>query len=463
MKHKKYLLLLFLAIFSLIFVYAEVQAKEKGKSAKKATKVALSKESKACLDCHGSMNPGIVKPWEESRHAAKGVGCYECHQANQGDPDAMKHNGFTVSVIVSPKDCNKCHSKEVEQMTNSHHAQASKFTGSLDNVLGRIVEGEPNFNLGCGQCHGRDIPVGENGKLQVGPWPNTGIGRLNPDGSKGSCTACHQRHFFSVAQAREPKTCGKCHQGPDHPQIEIYELSKHGIAYEAFKDKLNMNSSKWVLGEDYTYAPTCTTCHMGGTRQVEKTHDVGTRIAWTLRPPISKRLDNWEQKRSTMKKVCSECHQQPWIDGFFTQFDSFVDLYNEKFAIPSTNIMNWLKDTVKLVDNIPFNEKIEWEYYELWHHEGRRARHGASMNAPDWSHWHGLYETAQNFYMKFLPSVDEIVSHKGTDEQKATWKKMKDELFAKEEHKWFNNLSKEESEKVIDFYKKRYGKEGGLK
>ena len=22
-------------------------------------------------------------------------------------------------------------------------------------------------------------------------WPNTGIGRINPDGSEGSCTACH--------------------------------------------------------------------------------------------------------------------------------------------------------------------------------------------------------------------------------------------------------------------------------
>ena len=30
--------------------------------------------------------------------------------------------------------------------------------------------------------------------------------------------------------------------------------------------------------------------------------------------------------------------------------------------------------------------------YELWHHEGRRARFGAAMMAPDYAWWHGFYE-----------------------------------------------------------------------
>ena len=42
-------------------------------------------------------------------------------------------------------------------------------------------------------------------------WPNTGIGRINPDGSEGSCAACHSRHEFSSAQARTPDTCAKSH------------------------------------------------------------------------------------------------------------------------------------------------------------------------------------------------------------------------------------------------------------
>ena len=64
-----------------------------------------------------------------------------------------------------------------------------------------------------------------NGKFDPATWPNTGIGRINPDGSAGSCSACHTRHSFSKAQAREPQTCGKCHLGPDHPQMEIYQES----------------------------------------------------------------------------------------------------------------------------------------------------------------------------------------------------------------------------------------------
>jgi len=420
----------------------------------------LSKQSKSCIECHEGMNPGIVKPWEDSAHEKNDVGCYECHAANKSDKDAMSHNGFTISVIVSPKDCGKCHEREVNEMTGSHHAKANKFAGSLDNVLGRVVTGEANFDLGCSQCHGSDVLVGENGKLVVGPWPNSGIGRLNPDGSLGACVACHIRHSFSLAQVREPKTCGKCHQGPDHPQIEIFELSKHGIAFEANKEKLNMGKTKWVLGEDYFDAPTCSTCHMGATKSVKNTHDVGARISWTLRPPVSKKLPNAAAKRAEMKKVCSECHQSPWVDGFYTQFDRYVELYNNKFAIPAGNIMKFLK-TSKVIDATPFNEQVEIDYWHLWHHEGRRGRHGAAMMAPDWSHWHGIYEVALNFYFHLIPDADKAVATNGSKKVKKEWTKMKKDIFSSMEHKWQKGLPKEEMRKIVDFYQKRYGKEGG--
>jgi len=40
----------------------------------------------------------------------------------------------------------------------------------------------------------------------------------------------------------------------------------------------------------------------------------------------------------------------------------------------------------------PLDEMLEIEMYELWHHEGRRARFGAAMMAPDYAWWHGFYE-----------------------------------------------------------------------
>ncbi|MCE5194449.1 MAG: cytochrome c3 family protein [Nitrospiraceae bacterium] len=428
-----------------------------------ASKV-LSKESKACMGCHKPLHPGIVKPWEDSSHAKTNVGCFECHQAKKTSKTAMEHYGQTITVIVSPNDCAKCHPQEVKEQTTSHHAKANQFTGSLDNVLGRLVTGEANFDLGCTQCHGSEVVVEKGGKLQVGPWPNTGVGRINPDGSNGSCTACHQRHFFNVKQAREPKTCGKCHQGPDHPQIEIYELSKHGIAYAAFQDKLNMDKNEakgpWVLGKDYIYAPVCSTCHMGATTKLSRTHDVGARIKWTLRPPISKILPDGEKKREEMKKVCSECHTSNWYNGFFTQFDRFVELYNEKFAIPSTNIMKFLYEN-KVIDPTPFNDIVEIHYWHLWHHEGRRGRHGAAMHAPDWSHWHGLYEVAINFYFMLLPEANNAVAAKNDSALTAKWEAFRDKIMNSQDHIWKKGMPKEELRKIVDFYKKRYGKEGG--
>jgi len=91
---------------------------------------------------------------------------------------------------------------------------------------------------GCWQCHGSEVKVMKDGSLDPATWPNTGIGRINPDKSRGSCSACHSRHKFSVEQARNPENCGKCHMGPDHPQEEIYYESKHGIAFHANKDKM---------------------------------------------------------------------------------------------------------------------------------------------------------------------------------------------------------------------------------
>ena len=63
----------------------------------------------------------------------------------------------------------------------------------------------------------------------------------------------------------------------------------------------------------------------------------------------------------------------------------------------------------KLLENpASFSNKIEWTYWEIWHHEGRRARHGAAMMGPDYTWWHGIYEVAQHFYFKFLPEAREL-------------------------------------------------------
>ncbi len=418
---------------------------------------SLSEESKVCASCHKEENPSLYNQWGHSKHYGANVGCYECHQANESDVDAIRHENFTISVIVSPKDCSSCHNAEVEEFAKSHHASAGRIIGSLDNMLAEVIEGALTMNgqspaavNGCWQCHGSEVKVMANGDLDPTTWPNTGIGRLNPDGSVGACTACHQRHEFSLAQARRPEACGKCHLGPDHPQKEIYEESKHGINFQANVDRLNLNSSKWIVGEDYDAAPTCATCHMSATSELPVTHDVGDRISWTLRPAISEKIDaqaikagketkSWQDRRADMQAVCSACHTSSMIDNFYQQFDSLVELYNDKFARPGKKLMDTL-NAQGVMTPVAFDEKIEWTWFYLWHHEGRRARHGAAMMAPDYTQWHGMYEVAGRFYMELIPEYNEYIEkaeHDGKTEVAEALKAVLQDILESPEHLWF--------------------------
>lgn len=470
-----------------------------------AKKTAGDEPGKNCVECHQKTGNGktIVEQWKNSKHFKKQVTCLDCHAANEKDQDAFKHYGETIATVVTPDDCSMCHKKETEQFGKSHHADAGMILGSLDNVLAEMVEGNVGYHnnsnpaaaSGCWQCHGSKVELlkdangnvvkNAEGILQYDPktWPNTGIGRINLDGSKGSCAACHNRHTFSVAQARQPDNCGKCHLGPDHPQREIYAESKHGINYEAHKDKMNFESKSWVVGVDYTAAPTCATCHMSATPNAKVTHDVGDRISWTLRPPVSQKIDaaltakfakmnkplpegflNADQRRNGMKDVCLQCHTKNYVDNFYTQYDNEVNLYNDKFGSPATKIYQQLKSE-GLLTPIDFDEKIEWTYYFLWHHEGRRARMGASMMGPDYTQWHGNFEVAERFYTEFVPEVKELLEKAKTNgnvEKATKVEAILNEVLNGDLHKWYSGKvdpeevkkRKEEAQKFRERYEK---------
>ena len=490
-------------------------AKEKPAAPAPAAKAAS--RSEACLTCHSTLNVGIVDHWRASGHARKGVGCLDCHQASPAAADAFQHEGISVHTVVTPRDCGRCHAAEAKEFGASHHAKAGNILASLDNYLAETVEGSrqpfsphsrtpgrdfqgqvngmASSQQGCQQCHGGKVALrtSDGGQVTVddlkpGPdglpgdasaarrvarnadgrplfvdssWPNTGIGRLNLDGSRGSCAACHSRHDFSARRARQPENCGKCHLGPDHPQKEVYEESKHGIAYRDRKDDLKLDGATWVLGKDYSAAPTCATCHMSANTSGGKiTHDPGARISWTNRPPISQAMDTDAahrvvteadpekrkalvtdtalDKRARMQQVCSTCHTASYVEGFYKQYDDFVVLYNEKFAKPGQQIMNVLYEQ-GLVAKGKFKDEIEWTWFYLWHHEGRRARHGAAMMAPDYAHWHGMYEVAEDFYVKLVPQARELAhgaAARGEAAKASAVTAVIDRIMARPEHAW---------------------------
>jgi hydroxylamine dehydrogenase len=152
-----------------------------------------------------------------------------------------------------------------------------------------------------------------------------------------------------------------------------------------------------------------------------------------------------------VKDVCSSCHAAPFVEGFYKQFNNLVELYNVKYPIPATAIRQNLMDTGKLT-KADFDEKLDWIYYELWHHEGRRARHGAAMSGPDYAWWHGIYEVAKSFYNEFMPEIKRVA---GPELYKEIEKKY---LAPDVRHEWYiRGMSKEPLEKIKKYYEQRYG------
>jgi hydroxylamine dehydrogenase len=528
-----------LFLLSIVLVQWMETARKAEEAGIRPPHISVPASSRDCVECHAEENPGIVAHWEGSTHAEKGVGCIECHRADVEEADSYLHHGTQIATIVTPRDCARCHDHEAGEFAQSHHSSAGNILASLDNFLAETVEGarlsfDPHSptpgravdvvngfasaQSGCQQCHGarvalegRDgVPItvddlqpdadgrptnldavarivrDENGRprLLAGTWPNTGIGRLNLDGTRGSCAACHSRHDFSPRRARQPENCGKCHLGPDHPQKEIYEESKHGIAYRDLRDLMNLDAKEWILGADYAAAPTCATCHMSGNMRNggRVTHDPGERISWTNRPVVSlvmdtdvnhgivtepdpaKRraltADRAEQKRDRMKQVCQHCHTDSYVNAFYRQYDDLIVLYNEKFAKPGLAVMGALVQQ-GLRTPTDFDEEIEWTWFYLWHHEGRRARHGAAMMAPDYTHWHGMYEVAERFYMGLVPQTREIIQHARAEGKGAAARAVEqvlDGILARPEHAWFREGAEGQAERIRQEMQRRYGR-----
>ena len=76
------------------------------------------------------------------------------------------------------------------------------------------------------------------------------------------------------------------------------------------------------------------------------------------------------------------------------------------------------------------------------------------MNAPDWSHWHGMYDVAYDFYFKLIPHGRQHAKKVGKEKE---FNEFVNKILNRPEHKWFFGLPKEEREKIAEFYRKRYG------
>jgi hypothetical protein len=352
---------------------------------------ALVEATGKCAECHRHQTPGVVAQFERSRHAGKGVTCLDCHQPGPGSA-GLDHHGFTIAKVLTSQTCASCHATEYDQFARSRHAgpawaavhgtsgfspaqvaQGERYhKGWIDRTPMGIgaLEGSSALTSGCDSCHA--------------------IGRPNGDGSFGTCTNCHSRHNASVTLAREPATCGQCHMGPDHSQVEIYEESKHGALFHAQQASMRLDAPPALLKASDMSVPTCATCHMSGLEGAGQTHDTTERLSWYLFAPISAKRPGYERAQAAMKDVCTKCHARSHIDEFFARAEDVVKATNEKVE-GAIAVMDGLRKE-GLVSPKAFQDPISFDEFDLWHYYGRTAKHGAFMGGADFVQWHGNYE-----------------------------------------------------------------------
>ncbi len=370
---------------------------------------ALARSKDECVTCHRRTTPGIVEQYGRSSMAAAEVSCRDCHEVEADYPGAEEHEGTYVLAQPTTATCERCHNTEVAQFYQSRHALPAyvAYAGAKDlspellsmyesipeggfnpdrmrNAL-FAIEGPEITRFACQGCHD--------------------IGKPAADGSVGQCKKCHLRHEFSLEQARKPETCNACHIGPDHPQWEIYQESPHGIAYLTGGDRWNWEAEPGTLTASDFPAPTCATCHMSGFGASGTTHDVGDRLTWYLFAPVSKRRPSWQDNRTRMQNVCRECHNENLIKDFYEAADRATEKVNA-WVEESNEIVAPLKERGLLTAE-PFDEPIDFTYFNLWHHWGRTAKFGVWMQGPDYVQWHGAYEILND-----LAELREMVKQK---------------------------------------------------
>lgn len=440
--------------------------------------VKISEATDECLTCHRSATPGIVADWERSRHskvtpaqalaekdplkrrisaarvpdevANVVVGCAECHTARPGEhKDTFAHSERQVHIVVTPKDCAICHPTEVEQYDKNmmskaylnlrgnplYHNLVTSVIGPEEiSSAGKVVRKEPTPLTeadSCYACHGTKIEVKglkeretADGKMSfpvLEGWPNQGVGRVNPDGSTGACTACHARHQFSLEVARSPETCSQCHSGPDVPAYHVYEASKHGNIFNAIGRTFNMDAVPWTVGKDFT-APTCATCHISlivnpsGKVLAERTHQMNDRLPWRLfglpyahphpispetagiknkdgynlpteltgEPVAGALIDAKEQQVRTarMKAVCLPCHSTSWVDSHFERLENTIKTTNDSTRAATILMKRIWKAGLADPSNI-FDEAIERKWVETWLMHANSARLASAMAGAD--------------------------------------------------------------------------------
>jgi predicted CXXCH cytochrome family protein len=161
----------------------------------------------SCYACHSKkeITPWITKTWAESRHAAVGVKCPDCHGNHDAGFDSKE---FTP--LPGPDKCAKCHPIRVKELLASKHAGSTKCTSCHPrHTFSLKVAKNPRI---CITCH--------TGSAHVQSYLNSKMGvvyeTLGP-GAAATCETCHmpdKTHNVNLTidnKEQMLKVCNQCH------------------------------------------------------------------------------------------------------------------------------------------------------------------------------------------------------------------------------------------------------------
>lgn len=372
-----------------------------------------------CVTCHTQVTPGIVTDWKLSKHSESQIDCAACHGDGHKTADDAAQ-----ALIPTPETCAQCHQERVDQFKKGKHALAWAAMKAMPTIHWQpmaMIDGMK----GCGGCH------------KIGLKSEAEIKQLRSEGGgfgMASCDACHTRHTFSVAEARQPQACQTCHMGFDHPQWEMYSASKHGVRHLLKQNGILPASAS---------APTCQTCHMQ-----EGNHEVRTPWGFlAVRLPLPEdeqwkadqvtilqalgvldpagsptaRLDvvkaadvarltkeDFDRERNKLLKACTQCHSSSFASGELAKGDKMIREIDHLLAEAIRIIAGLYADGLlakpanyayPFPDLLTFHDAptpIEQTLFVMHLEHRMRAFQGTFHANPDYALWYGWSEMVRD-------------------------------------------------------------------
>jgi hypothetical protein len=179
--------------------------------------------------------------------------------------------------------------------------------------------------------------------------------------------------------------------GPDHPQWEMWQTSRHGVLAE-------------TLGEEV--GPTCQRCHMP-----DGSHDISFGI--TMSPAMTQLTGSqFDLRRQEMIGVCLECHSKSFSERELDSADAIL-VQSKELIMEAESIIRDLDDRGLLVP--PVSERqlhplrghelvldgqmlyedishIERLFFKMKKYDLAKTVKGAFHQNPAYTHWYGNAE-----------------------------------------------------------------------